>query len=140
MRSLNLAIAILIPSITHPAAGCLEFGPAVTTLMGKLSEEIFPGLPNFGSIASGDAADRILILTLDEAICVAGREGEDSPEASSREDILRVQVVPEGDELEARLQQLRWLRIEVTGTLFAGITGAHRTQVLIWATAANASP
>jgi hypothetical protein len=108
----------------------LNYGPTVITVSGTLRAQTFPGPPNYESIKRGDRKERVIILTLPAPTCTTGGDPRnfDNPETNVREMQLVVTKSADWKIVEHRLGK----RVVVTGTLFHGHTGHHRTKVLIY--------
>lgn len=128
-----LLLAGLLPMGAQAAeAGCLDFNQPYT-LEGTLGREVHPGPPDFASIADGDAALPLLILTLQQPICTAERAIDGETRTT------RVQL-----DLDAR-QQRRWRRrlgkpVRLHGILREGATAWHRAPVLLETPQLQAAP
>lgn len=91
-------------------------------MTGFLVDGVFPGPPEYESVADGDMAVQARMLFLDEPICVTGPNGED---AEPIEAIELVQITCEmADE---KLGQT----VQLAGTLFPAHTGYHRTRAVL---------
>ena len=110
------------------AQKCLDYGPTVS-LTGKLQSKIFAGPPNYESIKRGDRKERAIIVTLISPICTSSSNSDsfDTPEANIRAVQLVVRESSHWKTVERRLGR----PVIVTGALFHGHTGHHRTKVLI---------
>ena len=60
-------------------ADCLNYGPAVATLTGKITARTTFGPPNYGEDPAHDRREKYWYLNLDAPICVNGN-GLDDPE------------------------------------------------------------
>lgn len=113
---------------------CLRYEPIEVTIAGTLARRTYPGPPNYEDIASGDAAEATLILKLSDPICVKADPSSEL-NTSAHTNLREVQVIPRmrpSDSLWGR-------RVEVTGTLFAAISGHHRTPVVLQAISIHAA-
>ena len=110
-------------------ASCLEFGPAIVTLSGKITRHMEYGAPGYGEDPAHDEKETYWYLDLDQPICVNGK-GDDSPEMEDVEGVNRMQIVFYHGYPGPRR---RWVghRATIIGTLFRSITGHHHTDVLI---------
>jgi hypothetical protein len=116
----------LSPQLAGAQTQCLAYEPDVVTLVGSLASETHPGSPNFESIADGDAAEFIWVVTLDNEICVDAADDVNVAESGVR----RVQLVLRGEQF-ARYRDFLGQRISVAGRLFHAHTGHHRTLLLL---------
>lgn len=123
-------LAFLIAPMPATAAAqrpCLSYEPAAVKLAGVVGRVTFPGPPNYTSVRRGDRPEVVWVITLARPVCVEGDEVND-PEAG----VARVQLVfTEGAAAYRKYRGLVGRRVEVTGKLFHGHTGHHRTDVLI---------
>ncbi|MFZ0061050.1 MAG: DUF4431 domain-containing protein [Pyrinomonadaceae bacterium] len=125
-----MALLVIAASCASASAQkCLEYGPTVS-LAGTLRSQVFPGPPNYESIRRGDRKERAIILTLVKHTCMSGNDpqGLDVSESNIREMQLVVTETRHWKTVEARLSK----RVVVTGTLFHGFNGHHRTKILVY--------
>ena len=123
--ALALALLLTLAPLTAKAR-CLAYEPSVVSLDGELQSRVFPGPPNYASIARGDYPENVLILALDREICVAG-DPSSSRNSQSHYGLLEVQLVVPKD-------QARYLvgkRVRASGTLFGAHSGHHRTPIVL---------
>ena len=129
LRSFFIAMASfwgLGVGITDSAARCLPYEPAQVTLVGTLTSRIFPGPPNYRSIALGDQPETIFILTLDEPICVSG-DPASRLNSKSHFRVTEVQLVTRGLDPRRLLNK----RVRASGGFFSAHTGHHRTPIVL---------
>jgi len=128
---------LVLSSFRATSAQCLNYWPAVITITGTLRAQIFPGPPNYESIKRGDRKERAIILTLRAPKCTTGGDPRnfDDPETNVREMQLVVTKSAHWKTVERRLGK----RVVVTGTLYHGFNGHHRTRVLIDVTSIRAA-
>jgi hypothetical protein len=109
-------------------ADCLNYGPAVVTLTGKITARTTFGPPNYGEDPAHDRREKYWYLTLDAPICVNGN-GLDDPEMQSEFNVRTLQIVFDN----VYPTDGGWIghRASITGTLFHQITAHHHTRVLI---------
>ena len=134
MKVLLMVATVLLAGLCSSASAqeCLNYWPAVVTLTGTLRAQVFPGPPNYESIRRGDRRERAIILTLASRTCMTGKESDDLdvPESNIREMQLVVTKSAHWKTVERRLGK----RVTVTGTLFHGFNGHHRTKVFVTVT------
>jgi len=119
-----LFAALLFP--TWANARCLGYEPAVVTLKGSLSTRVVPGPPGYVSAAQGDMPETIVMLKLDDVICVLS-DGSSYYNIRSHAKVGEVQLeVPVVD-----AKRLEGKRVRATGSLFGAHTGHHRTPVVL---------
>jgi predicted NAD-dependent protein-ADP-ribosyltransferase YbiA (DUF1768 family) len=125
--SVGLLIAAFSTCVS--AQKCLTYGPAPVTLTGTLHTRVYAGPPNWESIRRGDRKETALILKLDNTTCTTGNDpmGLDVSHANLREMQLLIQNEADWKVVRNRMGK----RVVLTGTLFGGHTGWHRTKVLI---------
>ena len=128
--SLLVIVAILIMGVCNQASAqkCLEYGPTVT-LTGRLYSRVFPGPPNYESIRKGDKKETALLLKLVKKVCVAGKDVQNLE--ISETGVRDVQLVILNDKHWKTVRRVKGKRAIITGTLFHGNTGHHRTKILI---------
>lgn len=115
------AAALLAGGGTAAAADCVSWDRPVE-LTGFLVDGVFPGPPEYESVADGDAALQARMLFLDEPVCVSGPNAEDA------EPIDAIELVQITCEMaDDRLGQA----VSIAGTLFPAHTGYHRTRAVL---------
>ena len=89
------------------------------------------------SIRHGDQKETVLLLALAKPICTTGNDpaGVDVPETGIRD--LQLAVTKDGD--LPIIRRLIGKKVTLTGTLFHGHTGHHRTKVLLDVTKVRAA-
>ena len=107
-------------------ARCLRYEPAQVTLLGTLTSRTVPGPPNYTSIARGDFPETIVVLVLEEPICVTGNTSS-SQNSKSHSNIEEVQFVLKGNAHRLLIDK----KVRATGTLSSAQSGHHRTPVLL---------
>jgi hypothetical protein len=111
----------------------LQFEPAEVQLSGTLTARVFPGPPNYESVAAGDRAERAFILVLASPTCVEAdptSEVNSEPQAGIREVHLRW--------FEGDLAPLVGKHVVVRGQLSTATIGHDRTPVVLDVTHARA--
>ena len=110
-------------------AGCLKFdwsGPV--EVRGLLSVRVFPGPPNYESVAHGDAPERTYLMKLPKPICVDdGANGFADP--SVKFDMVHVTVANDG--LWSKLRAGLGKNVLVTGEGHPAFTGHHREPLVV---------
>ena len=113
------------------ADGCLSVagGGQWIVAEGRLTSRIFPGPPNYESIAAGDAAERAFILELASSECID--DGDEFADPNER--FTTVHVIA-GDEAGHGVAGAFVGRdVVVRGEAFASQNARHRAPlVLIW--------
>ncbi|SRR6266446_8661329 len=121
------AVALSVASLVAEA-DCLSYTRRVT-VSGTLTRQVFPGRPNFTSVARGDEPEAYFVLRLDQPLCVAANPAYPN-ELVSMADILDIQLIL----YQPQFQQLRpWLgkHIVLEGSLDIAATGHHHTRVIL---------
>ena len=126
MRAPLVLALLLVLAPLSANARCLAYEPSVVSLDGELRSSLFPGPPNYTSIARGDYPESVLILTLDRAVCVSG-DPSSSRNSQSHYDLLEVQLVLSKDQARSLIGK----RVRASGTLFGAHTGHHRTPIVL---------
>ena len=115
------------------ASDCLPYAPEPVTLEGTVSRQVFPGPPNFESVADGDEKLVYWILHLDSPICVgSGAVTKELDESEPR--VLEIQIAAKDIRFYREKRKAVGKRVKVTGTLFHQHTGWHVTKVVLQAT------
>lgn len=101
----------------------------VTTLYGKVRDEVFPGPPNYESINNGDKPLFYWILYVNDPICLVGRSPEDN-QLYEKGSSCMFQLCLTEDIYDNRLDILgKYVKVE--GETFLGYTGYHNTKALL---------
>lgn len=130
-----LGLALLLSLMAAEAgARCLQFQPATVTLSGTLTERVVPGPPSYRSIAHADIPETVLFLELDKPLCVIG-DPMMLRNTLTVAGIEEVQVRPS----EYWRRSLVGKHVKISGGLFTAHSLAHRTRVVLDATAMRAS-
>jgi len=125
MYRVLLLIVLAMTRLTSWAAdACLTYEPSTVSLTGVLKTEVFPGPPNFESVAKGDAPEKVWILVLANPVCVSGRDSLGNGPVKAVRNIQLVVPAP-------LLESIRPGPVQVTGKLFGAHTAHHRTKVLL---------
>jgi hypothetical protein len=125
MRALLVLAVLLLAAPAH--ADCLSYAGRVE-LDGMLVRRVYPGPPNYESVARGDRAETAWLLRLSRPACVAADARDPGGINLAVEDLREVQLVLTPEQLRrARAGQ----RVALSGALFGAHTGHHRTPVLL---------
>ena len=114
----------------------LKCTPSIVKLVGTITNVIFPGPPNYKSVAKGDEPEHYWILKLGSHIDVAEDRVECPVPEASRPQMnvsnlqLNLDVYLNAD--YAAYQKFMGKRVEVTGELTQAYTVHHKTPVMIW--------
>ena len=129
MKLLIIAIASFLGlglGVGDSAARCLSYEPAQVTLVGILTSRSLPGPPNYRSIAHGDYPETVLILELNEPICVSGDPSSGS-NRKSHSRITEVQLLTRGIDPRRFIGK----QVHASGSFFGAHMGQHRTPVVL---------
>ena len=107
---------------------CLRYGSDTVALSGVLERIVFPGRPNYESVATGDEPEAGFYLRLSRAICTVG--DRNSPDAYPIAAADTVQLVLDSAGY-ALLRPKLGTAVTLKGTLFARHTGHHHAPVLL---------
>jgi hypothetical protein len=126
MRLLMLGCcgAWMIGLAAPASAACLSYADRVE-LTGNFETKIFPGPPNFESVADGDAPERVMLLHLAAPVCVTAGTGDSDAAVAA---IAEIQLVP-NDALSRSFRNGK--RVTLSGKLMGPETGHHHTAVLL---------
>lgn len=127
--SIALLIALFAGSAVAELQSCLQFEPAVTSIVGTLVRKTLPGPPNYESIKDGDAPETYWFVTTARPLCVRGTPGDDLNRADVS-GVSTVQLILRHDEYKTHAR-LIGRPVKVTGTLSTAITGHHHTPVVL---------
>jgi hypothetical protein len=119
-------LVLLFFCLPAQASQCMSYSNTVT-LNGTLSRKMFPGPPNYQSIAGGDREEYFFFLTLASPICVS--PGQDSMERGvSRAKILQLIFV--GGGIPSRRGQ-PGNDVTCTGKIWPRETAHHHSRILL---------
>ena len=122
-----------LAQVSGPRAsgGCIDVSAtdAEVSVQGRLTRQIFPGPPNYESIAAGDAEERIFIVELPGEVCVD--DGGDFADPSER--FITVHVSSSDQVLMDVLGAAVGRRVTVVGNGFASHTGHHHAPLVVLA-------
>jgi hypothetical protein len=107
-------------------ARCLSYEPIQVSLDGTLVTRSLPGPPGYVNIARGDHPETIVILVLDQPICVKA-DSTSISNTKAHSQVTEVQLVMG----TAAYRTLVDKRVRATGTLFSARSRHHRTPVVM---------
>lgn len=113
------------------SAGCISVANfrGSITVSGRLTMQLFPGPPNYESIAAGDAEERTFIIELPRAVCI-----DDGGEfADPSEQFVTVHVSSTQEALLTVLGASVGRHVTVSGEGFASHTGHHHAPLVVLA-------
>ena len=125
----QIAFALCIAHSTI-AAACLPYEPASSTIAGTITRGVFPGRPNFASIADGDEKLVYWILTPDSPACV-GSSGLATEVNEAESDVSEIQLAPRDNRFYEQHQGVIGKHVKATGTLFHQHSAWHVTRVVL---------
>jgi hypothetical protein len=109
------------------SAGCLSYASPVY-VTGRLLRIVFPGPPNYDSVAGGDKPEPYFVLHLDRPVCVAEDPTDSEKPAVARVTDMQLMLQPaQYKQLRSRLGR----QIRLSGVLVAAHTGHHHTPVML---------
>lgn len=91
-------------------------------------QRIYPGPPNFESVARGDRPEKALVLALTEPVCMAKDKADRDGMRPAIARITEVQLATTSRDLGG-VKPGR--RLRVTGNAFAAHTGHHHTPIVL---------
>ena len=106
---------------------CFKYEPATVTLVGVLESKVYPGLPNFLSIESGDAPETGYFIELKPPICTITKE---ESWMLGHQRISEVQLAVSKLQYDQLATSIGGV-ISVKGSLFEAFNGHHHTPVLM---------
>lgn len=125
---LPLAVLMTFPAAAN--AACIDVaGAKRLSFTGTLEHKIFPGPPNYESVAAGDQPEPTYLLKLTKPICIT--DGGEFADPAKRFDTIHVFT-----DKKALLQQLTSAigkSLTVTGPGFAAHTGHHHAPLVLQA-------
>jgi len=113
----------------------LKCSPNIVELEGTIQDQIFPGQPNYKSVANGDEREDCWVLELREPVNVAEDPeypvpDENTPQLNVSEMQLNLDVYLNAN--YNAYKQFLGKRVMVTGELSQGFTVHHKTAILMW--------
>jgi len=117
----------LLLASSPSAARCLYYAPTVVTLVGEVSTKRVPGPPGYQSLRQGDLPETIVLLKLDDPICVYG-DPDSSNNPKTHRNITEIQLIVPIAKVEKSIGE----RIRFTGHLSSAHSGHHRTPVIMY--------
>ena len=113
-----------------PSSNCLRDGDAVT-LSGRVSREVFPGPPNYQSVAKGDRPTVYWILVLADARCFSVGSMGDREAGKDQPLLKRFQLVfPDAKDYDTYRAAVGAF-VSVMGELSESHTAHHKTPALL---------
>jgi hypothetical protein len=127
----SFILSVFTFTVVAQTEGCIIAGQP-TQLLGKISIETFPGLPNYESIKEGDEPEVYWILTTEKPYCGQGEdfgsEGQKITQIEKNQTRFQLMLTPE--------QYTQWKallpnKVSVEGSMMMAHTGHHHTAMLI---------
>ncbi len=112
-----------------PGQRCIDLAASRVSVSGLLTLRVFPGLPNFESVANGDEAEEAFILELPRDICI--EDGAQFADPSER--FRTVHVVTTDATVGATLRRSLGSYVTVSGEGIASQTGHHHAPLVLFA-------
>lgn len=113
---------------TSSKAACLDLSdPSKLVFSGLLTQNVFPGPPNYESIEMGDRPSTAFLLDLPEPVCVSGDDF-----ISSDEQVSTIHVY--SDDAKANEDLARFADqhvVVVAAEAFGSHTGHHRARLVV---------
>jgi hypothetical protein len=113
----------------QPIQKTVSYEPVEVEVSGLLYEEIYPGPPEYTSVAMGDRPERAVFLTLNEPINVEIKKGEEVDSFNESEKGVRELQVVFSDSMPTAHQMKK--EIALSGTLYHAHTAHHQRRVLM---------
>jgi len=123
------AVIMAVSSAGEAQSPCLQFEPAVESIVGNLIRKTFPGPPNYESIKEGDTPETAWFVRLDDTLCMIGKPN-DELNSENINNIKFVQLVFLGNEYKTK-KYLIGKKVKSTGTMFTAHTGHHHAKILM---------
>ena len=132
MRLRLLALLVFAAPLSVGSAfaqSCEKYDPEVVQLTGRLFTLTAYGPPNYGEDPDTDSLETVPVLWLDHPICV-DEDLRNYGASPAERDVKSIQLVHSSSGAKFR-PNLVGRHISVSGKLFHGISGHHRTEVLM---------
>jgi len=122
------ALVLTLASTVAVEAACLAFEPQAVELTGVAESRMFPGPPNYESIAHDDQPEYAIILELRKKTCFSGKH----PDGVLKQPLWvdQIHVVDLKGKAPIAMQDLG-KTIRIRGRAFVATTGHHRAPVLL---------
>jgi hypothetical protein len=127
LKSVVYGVALAL-SVVPASATCLSYANRVL-ITGTLTRVVFPGPPNFASVARGDRSEPYFVLRLNPPACV-DPDPTDAVAMPGMHDIRDIQLLLSPEQY-SQLRPMLGRRIGLSGVLFPAETGHHHTPVLL---------
>ena len=123
-----LALALAAAAPAGDAEGCFDVSEPDNSLSftGKLVDRVFPGPPNYRSVAKGDAPERTLILEMSASICIT--DGGQMADPKRKFDTIHLYAP---NDLAPILAAAKGRVVTVTGSGFPEHTGHHHAPLVL---------
>lgn len=129
MRSIFLILlALSSPAL---AGNCHIFMPEKSTVQGALSQETFPGAPNYKSIEDGDKPEIHYFLSLEPSICIDPKEGSKAHKPVSSVSKIQLTFRGETEAMHRKLEPHAGAEVKCAGYFFSSHRPHHHTQILM---------
>ena len=113
---------------SHDRPWCLSYEPDTVQITGTLQRLMFPGPPNYESVAGGDAPETGFYLLLTKPVCTNGDSASDDTYPLQEADTVQLVLDSAG---YACLRPFLGQQRTLSGTLFARSTGHHHAPLLL---------
>lgn len=121
---------VSIAQVNGPSTseGCINVVDpnAKVSVSGRLTLQLFPGAPNFESIAAGDAEERTFIVELPAETCI-----DDGGEFADPADKFVTVQVSGADRLSTVLKAAVGKKVRIEGEGFPSHTGHHHAPLVV---------
>jgi TonB family protein len=129
--SSKLTTPTLIKKTTSRAQSrCFGYGAPGVTVQGRISRRVFPGRPNYSSVANGDEPEEVWIVNLANPLCTTTGDADQPSEG----DVRAMQMLFDSADSYRAYQSMVGENVRIGGFLEHAITGHHHTPVMIKAT------
>lgn len=126
LLALASAVSLCVAAGPAAAAPCFRYTERLT-LSGKLVVKTYPGIPNYESVAQGDAPETVLVLLLPKPICMEAKKADTSVLDEAVSGVRAVQLAATRKELGVTPGRA----VRVSGNVFAAHTGHHHTPLVM---------
>jgi hypothetical protein len=109
-------LAIIVSLLGFAAVACAQTDEKPIRVVGVVSFVVFPGRPNYESIAGGDEAEQAWILTTAK---------------EKKEERFQLVVADGSEQKFAALRRFVGKKVEIEGSIWEAHTGHHHTAQLI---------
>lgn len=133
IKGVLLAAILLLaaaPSARAERENCLKYEPFEVSITGRVYSMLYPGPPNYESIADGDMAYRHYFLIPDTPFCTVADPSDELNGDADDVKLVQLVLMKVGmGKWRSYMKKFYGNKVRVTGALYCGITPGSRTPI-----------